>query len=236
LLAKISTNHVLTDKIKEITLGVRGLESVARIRAGAHITVHLPQPDGGSAPRIYSIWRQSAGGAQLTIRVLLHPRGGPGTSWARTAQPGDEVAIGPPQSKLTLDQRAGFHVFLGDENGAVPLLAMRGRLAADAAVYGAFQALGRDFRVPAPPGVPELPWLDEPHPAMSPPAGFPVLAAARALELPAGAGCVYVAGEANLCKSVLRHFVEERGWPRAAVRSQPQWLAGRTGFGVGPSR
>ena len=163
--------------------------------------------------------------------MLLHPQGGPGTVWARNAEVGDEIAIGMPASKITLDQRAGYHVFLGDENGAVPLLAMRAGLAPEVAVYGAFQAFDHRFRVPAPAGVAALPWVEQPHPSGR--TTFAALDAARALELPPGAGCAYVAGEANLCKAVFRHFVEERRWPRAAVKTQPQWAAGRTGFGVG---
>jgi NADPH-dependent ferric siderophore reductase len=227
------TNQALTDGIREITLAVRGLDGIPRIRPGAHVTLQLPQAGGRSTARIYSVWRQSPGGAQLAIRVLLHPRGGPGTVWARSAEVGEEITIGAPHSKITLDQRAKYHVFLGDENGAVPLLAMRGGLAPEVAVYGAFQAFDQSFRVPAPAGVAALPWVEQPHPSGR--TSFPVLDAARALELPAGIGCAYVAGEANLCKAVFRHFVEERRWPRSAVKTQPQWATGRTGFGVGHS-
>ena len=231
--ARVVASHALTDGIREITLAVRGLDSIPRIRPGAHVTLHLPHAGGRTAARIYSVWRQSPGGAQLVIRVLLHPRGGPGTVWAGSAEVGDQVAIGAPRSKITLDQRAEYHVFLGDENGAVPLLAMRGGLAPEVAVYGAFQTFDQSFRVPPPDGVAELPWLEQAHSIGR--TAFPVLDAARALELPAGIGCAYVAGEANLCKAVFRHFIEERRWPRPAVKTQPQWAAGRAGFGIGHS-
>ena len=195
------------------------------------MTLYLPQAGGQSAARIYSVWQQSPGGARLAIRVLLHPQGGPGTAWARSAEVGTEVAIGAPRSKITLDQRADYHVFLGDENGAVPLLAMRGGLAPEVAVYGAFQTFDQSFRVPAPAGVAALPWIEQSHPGGR--TSFSLLDATRTLELPGGVGCAYVAGEADLCKAVFRHFVEERRWPRSAVKTQPQWAAGRTGFGVG---
>ena len=182
LRGQVSANEAVTDGIRQITLAVRGLDGFSRIRPGAHVTLYLRQAGGRSAARIYSIWRQSPGGAQLAIRVLLHPQGGPGTVWARNAEVGDEIAIGMPASKITLDQRAGYHVFLGDENGAVPLLAMRAGLAPEVAVYGAFQAFDHRFRVPAPSGVAALPWVEQPHPSGR--TTFAALDAARALELP----------------------------------------------------
>jgi hypothetical protein len=32
---------------------------------------------------------------------------------------------------------------------------------------------------------------------------------------------------------VQRHLVEQRGWSRWSVHVQPQWAAGRPGFGAG---
>jgi NADPH-dependent ferric siderophore reductase len=60
-----------------------------------------------------------------------------------------------------------------------------------------------------------------------------LLRATQDLQLPAGAGAAYVAGESDTCRLVQRHLVEQRGWPRRSVHVQPQWAAGRPGFGAG---
>jgi hypothetical protein len=49
----------------------------------------------------------------------------------------------------------------------------------------------------------------------------------RDLELPA------VAGESGTCRLVQRRLIEQRSRPRRAIRMQPQWTAGRPGFGAG---
>jgi NADPH-dependent ferric siderophore reductase len=51
-----------------------------------------------------------------------------------------------------------------------------------------------------------------------------------ALDLPAGPGTAYVAGEARTVQAICHHLVRERGWPRRPVRTKPFWSPGRTGM------
>jgi NADPH-dependent ferric siderophore reductase len=204
-----------------------------RPRAGAHLVVRVPAGDG-HARRVYSIWTHDPRASSLAIRVALHDADGPGCVWARGVAPGDRITVEQPRSKITIDGTAAFHLFAGDETAAVPLLAMRAavhRAAVPPPVFGVFEAAGAADEMPGADGVPALPWV---HRGGTPATASRVLLrAVQALDLPAGAGAAYVAGESDTCRLIQRHLVEQRGWPRRSVHLQPQWVAGRAGFGAG---
>lgn len=225
----------VTDHMRQLELAGPDLRHL-RIRPGAHVVVQVPA-GGGHARRVYSIWTHDPREAALTIRVATHHGTGPGCAWARGVVPGDRVTVEAPRSKITVDETAAFHLFVGEETAAVPLLAMRAALHRSARggtarpAFGVFEASGPGDEVPGAEGVPALPWV---HRGSSPAVASRVLLrAVQELELPARAGTAYVAGESDTCRLVQRHLVEQRGWPRRAVRMQPQWAAGRPGFGAG---
>ena len=168
----------------------------------------------------------------------MHHADGPGCAWVRAAVPGDRVTVERPHSKITLDETAAFHLFVGEETAAVPLLAMRAALHRSARgggtsppAFGVFEASGPGDEVPGADSVPALPWV---HRGTAPAIGARLLLrAVQELDLPRGAGAAYVAGESDTCRLIQRHLIEQRGWSRRAVRMQPQWTAGRPGFGSG---
>ncbi|GAB2585774.1 hypothetical protein Aab01nite_52460 [Paractinoplanes abujensis] len=196
-----------------------------RSRPGAHLVVHTPER------RVYSLWRHDPGAASVTLRIALHDAGGPGCAWARGVAVGDRVVVEPPRSKITLDEAARHHLFLGDETGAVPLLAMRAALGRDAETYGVFETSTPGNEVPDFGARTPLPWVH--RGTASGVASRVLLRAVQELDLPARPGTAYVAGESDTCRLLQRHLVEQRGWPRTSVLLQPQWAAGRPGFGAG---
>jgi NADPH-dependent ferric siderophore reductase len=224
--------------VRDLTPHMREIELVGpdvprlRLRPGAHLVARLP--DGG-ARRVYSIWRHDPRASLLVLRVALHDAGGPGCTWARTVAPDDRLTVEPPRTKITVDPSATFHLFAGDETGAVPLLAMRAALhratggAAD--IHGVFEAAGPADEVPDVDGLPPLPWV---HRGSSPAVASRVLLrAVQDLDLPPTGGAAYLAGESDTCRLLQRHLVEQRGWNRHAIRVQPQWAPNRPGFGAG---
>lgn len=216
--------------VTEVAAHVREIELIGpdlprlHPRPGAHLVVRVPAPDG-EARRVYSIWRHR--GSALTIRVVLHHTGGPGCAWASSVTPGDRITLEPPRSKITIDPAAAFHLFIGEETGAVPLLAMRAAVPHGAPVFGVFEGAA----MPGFEGVPPLPWVDRGRTPAT--ASRVLLRAVQELDLPPGAGAAYVAGESDTCRLIQRHLIEQRHWPRRSVHLQPQWAPGRTGFGAG---
>jgi len=229
---RVRTVADVTGHMREIELAGPDLPRL-RSRPGAHLVVRVPA-GAGYARRVYSIWTRDPRASALTIRVALHDADGPGCVWARGVAPGDRVTVEPPRSKITIDEAAAFHLFVGEETGAVPLLAMRAALHRNGAsppVFGVFETATAADEMPGVDGVPPLPWVHRGNASAS--ASRVLLRAVQALEIPTGAGAAYVAGESDTCRLIQRHLVEQRGWSRRAVHLQPQWVAGRPGFGAG---
>ncbi|WP_433041652.1 siderophore-interacting protein [Dactylosporangium sp. CS-033363] len=227
--------HFLTrvEGVHDVAAGMRQVDLVGpevprlRFRPGAHVVVRVPS-DTGEARRVYSIWSHEPRHSRLSLRIALHDAGGPGCVWARETRANDRVTLEAPRSKITLDETAAFHLFAGDETGAVPLLAMRAALPKAATVVGVFEAAGAAQEMPA---EEPLPWV---HRGRASAVGSRVLLrAVKDLELPPGKGAAYIAGESDTCRLLQRLLIEGRGFLRRSIHSQPQWTPGRPGFGAG---
>ena len=238
MIARVDTVTDISDSMREIWLRGPALAGW-RCSPGAHVVVRL-EAGGVPARRVYSLWQLRPDQALAVLRVLVHDGDAPGCVWARTVRPGDLVGVERPRSKITVDPAAGFHLFAGDETAAVPLLAMRAAVAHGAAavrrppVIGVFEAAEAGGEVPGVPGVEPPRWV---HRGAASPVGSRVLLdAVRQVGLPPGHGTAYLAGESGTSRLLARHLIEERGWPRRAVRVQQQWAPGRPGFrsGSGP--
>lgn len=187
-------------------------------------------PAAGQEPvlRTYSVWSHTPSDSSLTLRVVLHDPGGPGSAWASAVATGDRLRLGTPGNRIALDLSAPYHVFVGEETGAVPLLTMLAALPASTEAYGVLETTGPGAELSAPTGSRALPWV---HRGSESAAASKVLGqAVRELELPQRHGIAYVAGESATCRAVLRHLVSERGWPRYAVKVQAQWTPGKCGL------
>jgi NADPH-dependent ferric siderophore reductase len=161
--------------------------------------------------------------------VAANPAGGPGSDWAATAPTGQRLRIGLPHNHLRLVPQAPYHLFLGEETGAVPLLSMLLALAPTVPTFGVLETTGPASELPIPAGS-GVSWV---HRGRASAVNSPVLLRALAgLDLPAGPGVAYLAGEAATCRAALRHLLRDRGWPRGAIAVQTQWAADRTGMSV----
>lgn len=222
--------------VRDLTPAMREIELVGpdvprlRMRPGAHVVARIPDGDT-IARRVYSVWRHDPRSSLLVLRVALHDAGGPGCTWARTVTVDNRLSIEPPRTKITIDESARFHLFIGDETGAVPLLAMRAALPRAAATYGVFETTDPSDEVPDFEGRAPLPWV---HRGQAPAVASRVLLrAVQDLDLPTGPGAAYLVGESDTCRLLQRHLVEQRGWNRHAIRVQQQWAPDRPGFGAG---
>jgi NADPH-dependent ferric siderophore reductase len=199
------------------------------------VVVRVPA-GGDEARRVYSIWSWSPQHGLISLRVALHGTEAPGCAWALTAAPGDVVSIEPPRTKISIEPTAAFHLFAGDETGAVPLLAMHAALHRTGPgraplTLGVFESADAGTEVPSAVGIPALPWV---HRGQASAVASPVLLqAVRRLDLPAGVGVAYLAGESRTSLLLQRYLIEVRGWPRRSVKVQAHWAPGRPGFGAG---
>lgn len=222
--ARVKSATMVSASMREITLAAAEFASWD-CEPGCCVRLALGT-FGVNTQRSYSVWRHDPGTDLLVLRAHL-AADGPGTRWAASACPGDSVFLRGPRRRLTVDHSARWHLFAGDETGAVPLLRMRGSLPGGAGAFGVLEATDTAHRVPAT-GTSALQWVD--RGTASAVASAVLLGAVRDLRLPAGPGVAYLAGERDTCLALRRHLVLERGMPRRSVRVSLHWAAGKRGL------
>jgi NADPH-dependent ferric siderophore reductase len=198
---------------------------------GQHVRVLANGPLNGITDllrltlRTYSIWSHQ--GTELELVVFEHEDEGPGALWARSLQPGDEVAFRRPEGRLVLDPDAPYHLFVGEETATVPFGAMLRALPEGAEAYAVLEARDEAARIP----LPDRARIDRVDRGPASAANSAALVnALSAAALPDAPGVAYVAGEARTCQAVRTHLVRDRGWPRRSVIVKPFWTPGKRGM------
>lgn len=170
--------------------------------------------------RDYTPRRHDAEAGELTIEFALHGDG-PAARWAAQAAPGQQVTIGGPRGSFIVPTDYDWHLFAGDET-SLPAVARRleelptGTRAivvlqvADAADRRLFDGSA---------AVVDLQWVAD---------ADALIAAVRALALPAGSGYAWCAGEASAMAALRRVLVDEKGHDRHAIRAAAYWKRGAT--------
>jgi NADPH-dependent ferric siderophore reductase len=166
----------------------------------------------------------------LTLNIVLHGAG-PGERWLRTARPGDTIEGIGPRGKITPSPTADWHLFMGDESAMPAILTMTESLPPDADATLVIE-------VPDPDDEQEIiarartraSWLHR----LGGKAGDPALLAREAaeVELPRGAGHVYLFGEAAVVLT-LRETMGDRGVAADQVSPKAYWGRSRANAGHG---
>jgi NADPH-dependent ferric siderophore reductase len=205
----------LTPHFRRITFTDDSLSDFTSAAFDDHIKVFV-----GDARRDYTPRRFDNAARELVIEFALHGDG-PAADWAARAAAGDSLAIAGPKGSLIVPLDYDWHLLAGDET-AFPAVARRlEELPAGARAIVILQAADaadrRAFRSAADV---ELAWVST---------DAALLAAVRALTLPAGDGYAGCAGEASCMAALRRELVDVKGHPREAIRAAAYWKRGATG-------
>jgi NADPH-dependent ferric siderophore reductase len=220
---EVAANVALSPSMRRLTVTAPGLADLD-YQSGQDLMLAVPVPDGSTFRRRYTIRAHRPEDGTLDLDVVLHG-GGPGAAWAGAARPGDQVEAIGPRGKVTVDQGAAWHLFVGDDSALPASLAMAGSLATPELSLVVLEvdpgnrqeAVARDGR-PVP-----VRWLD--RAGADPASGTALVAAVGALELPAGPGHAYLAGELAVVAD-LRRLLVERGLEPGQISAKPYWRAG----------
>ncbi len=166
----------------------------------------------------------------LTLNIVRHGQG-PGERWLRTAQPGDRIEGIGPRGKITTSPTADWHLFMGDESAMPAILAMTESLpkTAEATLVIEIPDPDDEEEIFAPAST-RVTWLHR----LGGTAGDPALLGAEAaeVELPRGAGHVYLFGEASVVLT-LREILGKRGVVADQISPKAYWGRGRANAGHG---
>lgn len=243
-LAEVTTIDDRSPHLRAVRLTGSELVGFGATQPAASVRLLLPSPgdDGlvlprwngneflrpdGSRPVIRTLTprRGDPEAGTLDLEVVLHDDG-PLSAWARTAAPGDPVAVSGPGRAYEIDAHAAVFLLAGDDS-AIPALSMLlEALPPRAAIDVIVEVAHPDGRVELPhhPGA-TVQWLDQPPGS---PHGAAMVAAVEAAALPEGVR-VWVAGEAAAVQRIRRHLFDERGLDRSQVVARGYWKHGRRG-------
>ncbi|KNB49727.1 siderophore-interacting protein [Streptomyces caatingaensis] len=177
--------------------------------------------------RTYTVRSFDRTARELAIDFVVHGDEGLAGPWAARAEPGAELLFQGPGGAYAPDPAADRHLLVGDESALPAIAAALERLSAEApdAVVHAFVEVadaGEEQKLDLAPGI-EVVWL---HRGTAP-VGEKLVAAVRALGLPAGCDVhAFVHGEAGFVKELRRHLRLDRGIPRERLSVSGYWRRG----------
>lgn len=181
-------------------------------------------PAGATPPvmRDYTPRRFDAAAGELDIEFVLHGDG-PAAAWAAQAAPGQPVGIGGPRGSMVIPLDYDWHLLIGDES-ALPAIARRlEELPATTQALVLIET-GDGAEVPALTSSARVQVQRLAHAGSGDDSAL--VAATRALQLPAGEGYAWAAGEARSIAAVRKVLVEQHGMDKGHIRAAAYWKHG----------
>lgn len=210
--------EALSPHVRRVVLGGESLHDFVSASFDDHLKLILEAPGGGEPlRRDYTPRHFDREARELTIEFALHGDG-PAARWAEQAAAGQAVTIAGPRGSMIIPLDYHWHLLVGDET-ALPAIARRlEELPASAqAIVIVRSADAADRRALASAAQVTLRWVDD---------DLALVAAVRALDLPAGEGFAWCAGERQVAAALRQVLVAEKGHDRYALRASAYWKHG----------
>ena len=227
--ATVVRREELGGDLLRLTFGGSDLADFQSAAFDEHVKLFVPAdttPIRAASPeqlvgRHYTPRHYDAARGELAIDFYLH-EAGVLTTWARQAQPGAELIIGGPKGALVPPEDFDWYLLAGDET-ALPAIARRlEQLAAGVRVLVIAEIARPGLEITLPTAADaDIRWV---HRDVQPDA---LLQALQALELPAGEGYAWVAGEASQARAA-RQALLAKGLPRDWVKAAGYWKLGES--------
>ncbi|MDR6234321.1 siderophore-interacting protein [Pseudomonas oryzihabitans] len=227
--ATVVRREELGGDLLRLTFGGSDLADFQSAAFDEHVKLFVPAdttPIRAASPeqlvgRHYTPRHYDAAHGELAIDFYLH-EAGVLTTWARQAQPGAELIIGGPKGALVPPEDFDWYLLAGDET-ALPAIARRLEQLATGVrvlVIAEIARPGLEIALPTAADA-DIRWV---HRDRQPDA---LLQALQALELPAGEGYAWVAGEAGQARAA-RQALLAKGLPRDWVKAAGYWKLGES--------
>ena len=185
-----------------------------------HVKFMLDDRAGEPLRRDYTPRHYDAQSRKLTIEFALHGEGA-ASDWARQAAPGQSAIIGGPKGSMIVPLDYDWHLLVADATG---LPAIRRRLeelpGGTRAIVVALAGAG-DRILPDTQAQLDVHWVDD---------ADALVAAVRAVKLPAGEGYAWGGGEAAMMRRVRDVLVIDHALPKEAMRVSAYWKQGAADF------
>lgn len=238
--ATVKQARHLTPRMVRVTFTGPELESFGWNGPAAHIKLIFPSETGlptaaaavaAGEParptmRTYTPRRFDAAARELDVDFVLHGEG-PASAWASQATVGQTLTIAGPGRNYVIDPRVDWFVLAGDDSAIPAISTILEGLPSSALATVLLEVVdASEEQEIHSTGKASITWL---HRGEDPTqAGALLEKHIRALELPSGAGRVYVACEASAMRRIRRHLLAERSLHRDHVVTRGYWRLGET--------
>lgn len=204
-----------------ITFRGEALEDFVSLSFDDHIKFIFTDAAGNQVRRDYTPRSYDRQRKELVLEFALHAEGA-ATDWARQAGIGSEAVIAGPRGSMIVPIDYDWHLLIGDLS-ALPAITQRLKELAPGARVQAIVEIAqvgdvREFDTQA---NLDIKWVAS---------GDELIATLNQLELPAGDGYVWAAGEAHTMKAVRALLVEQKQHPKEAMRVSAYWKRGASDF------
>ncbi|MGO4761642.1 siderophore-interacting protein [Cupriavidus sp. 2KB_3] len=246
-LLQVLRTQLVSPQLLRVTLGGDDLADFTSGSFDDHIKVFFPAPgaerpvlpvvgpdgivfpEGQPRPqaRDYTPRRYDPVARELDIEFVLHGDG-PASTWAAQARAGQYLGVGGPRGSFVIPAEFDWHLLIGDDT-ALPAIARRvEELGPDAQVIVVAEVTSAKAQIPLAVGPrAQVHWLHrEDQPEVRVPEGSLLAPALQSVNLPAGEGYVWAAGEGAAMRAVRQHLVGERGVDKARIRASAYWKRG----------
>jgi len=215
---RVARVEALSPGFAAVTFAGPSLSDFASDSFDDHVKLMLDTGGAEPARRDYTPRRFDRAACELTIEFALHGEGA-ASDWARQARAGQEAVVGGPRGSMVIPVDWDWHLLAGDDT-ALPAIRRRlEELPAGSRVTVVAQADAADRLPFATQARLDLHWVDSDE---------AMLAAVRALPLPAGEGFAWAAGEAAAMARLRQVLREEKGIAKEAMRVAAYWKRGAT--------
>jgi NADPH-dependent ferric siderophore reductase len=181
-----------------------------------------PGPDAGERPsvRTYTPRRFDEPSRTLEVQFVLHGTG-PASDWAERAEPGDQLAIGGPGGRFSLDPSVERWWIAGDESAIPAVGTLLDALPASAIADVHLEVAGPDDEIDLPTAAKAaITW----HYRRTPYGwGEELYDAAHDVD---PGGVAWVACEAAAMRRIRRYLMAERGLPAGSLVTRGYWRLG----------
>ncbi|MFJ9451573.1 MULTISPECIES: siderophore-interacting protein [unclassified Herbaspirillum] len=217
---KVAAVRATGANMLSVTFHGDALEDFTSLSFDDHIKFVFPDASGASVRRDYTPIGHDAQRKELVLEFALHAEGA-ATDWARQAKVGMDAVIAGPRGSMVVPLDYDWHVLAGDLSSLPAITRRLQELPAGAKVFAIIEASDGDIRQFDTQADLDVTWVRS---------GEELLAAVRALTLPAGEGYVWAAGEAVVMKAVRAVLAEEKQHPKEAMRVSAYWKRGASDF------
>lgn len=184
---------------------------------------------GGARPtmRTYTPRRFDPAARELDVEFVIHGEG-PASAWAQGAEVGQSLTIAGPGRSYAVDPEADWYVLAGDDTAIPAICTILDVLPPSVKALALIEVAdsAEEHSLETRTANTEIRWVqrgaDPRH------AGRELEAAVRRIELPPGAGRIYVACESDAMRRIRRHLISERGFPRDRLVTRGYWRLGET--------